>query len=317
MKHWFFLLLAFTSATSGYRLVAQSDVSMTTHWYNRASYNPAFIARTDYLYAFSNARYQWAGVSGAPVVGNFQVSDYIHNLRSAFGVSMVCDQLGVTRTLNPMAAYAWRFENKDNWSLALGLSLGMLNRTLSGDRFEAEVVTDPYIDYTIQRITEPDADAGIEFQNAHFIFGLSSTHLLSLSTGGSSARTSNHRYGYAIYKNNNLSLLYYKLELLVANRQNLTYVEGNVTVRFKHPTGLMKGPLELFDLGLTLRSTRQMTLLLGMMISQNLRVGYAFDQSFMGSYEKNSTHEIMVEYRIFNKQASTRLKCGKDLFWYH
>jgi type IX secretion system PorP/SprF family membrane protein len=313
----FLTYLIILSAAIPVQLLAQSDISLSTHWYNRSNYNPAFIARTDFLYLFSNARYQWTGVKGAPAVFNFQASDYVRNLRSAFGLSLLSDKLGVTRTMNPMATYAYRIENGNTWSLSLGLSIGMLTRTVNGSDFKAETSTDPSIDYSTLRFSQPDANAGVEFQNEHFIFGLSSTHLLSISQRNSLVQTTNHRYGYAIYKNNNLQLIYYKLEFLVANRQNLTWFEGNVNIRFKHPTGLMKGPMELFDLGLTIRSTRQMTLLFGMMLSQNLRIGYAWDQSFTRSYTTNTSHEIMLEYRIFNKLASTKLKCGNELFWYH
>jgi len=35
---------------------AQADISMATHWYNRANYNPASIVRPDYIYLFSNVQ---------------------------------------------------------------------------------------------------------------------------------------------------------------------------------------------------------------------------------------------------------------------
>ena len=58
---------------------------MSTHWFNRTSYNPASIARLDYVYLFSNVRGQCTNIEGAPTVFNVQVSDYVHSLRSAFG----------------------------------------------------------------------------------------------------------------------------------------------------------------------------------------------------------------------------------------
>ena len=62
----------FVSLIPGIKTMAQSDISMATHWYNRANYNPASIARTDYIYLFTNVRQQWFGVEGAPQVFNIQ-----------------------------------------------------------------------------------------------------------------------------------------------------------------------------------------------------------------------------------------------------
>lgn len=300
----------------GSELIAQSDISMVTHWYNRAGYNPAFIARTDYAYLFSNIRRQWVGVEGAPKVFNVQVSEYIHSLRSAFGLSLISDKIGATQALNPMLNYAYRIGNDRNWSLSMGLSLGVFYRSIDGSRFEAEVVNDPSINYSTESIIHPDANTGIEFQNTRFIIGLSSTHLLSINKSDDSYLNTNHRYGYFIYKNNNSEAFYYKIGLQVVNRYNLTVIEGNVFFRLKHATGLMKGPREILDFGMTIRSSWQMSFIAGILITPDLRLGYAYDHSFIKGYSPNGTHEIFLEYRILNKAASTRFQCGIAKPWY-
>jgi len=317
MKSKVSCIVAVICLTAGLEILAQSDIAMTTHWNNRANYNPAFIARTDYLYLFSNIRNQWTGVEGSPKVFNVQASEYFHNLRSAFGVSMVGDKIGVTRAYNPMLSYAYRIAKDDDFSFSLGLSLGMFYRSVDGSLFEAEIINDPSIHYSKEEIIQPDANVGVEFQSPYFIFGVSSTHLLSIGSAEESFLNANHRYGYAIYKNNDLDFFFYKIGLLVTNRNNLTVAEGNIFVRFKHSTGLLKGPREVIDLGLTYRTSRQLAFMIGVMTSPNLRVGYAYETSFLPGYNRNGTHEIMIEYRIFSKAASTRVRCGDYLFWYH
>jgi hypothetical protein len=59
-----------------------------------------------------------------------------------------------------------------------------------------------------------------------------------------------------------------------------------------------------------------MAFLVGILISPDLRIGYAYDHSFAGGYNSNGTHEVMIEYRIPSKVASTRIRCGDELFWY-
>ncbi len=298
----------------GTKVLAQADICMTTHWYNRANYNPAFIARTDYLYIFSNARNQWVGVEGAPKVFNLQASGNFHSMRSAFGISLVGDKIGATQALNPMLTYAFRITNEQDWSLSMGLSGGVFTRSVDGSLFEAETTIDPSINYDIKKTVKPDANVGFEFQNASFIFGLSSTHLLAFGKPDDLFLNTNHRYGYGIYKNNNLDLFFYKVGILVVNRYNLTELEGNFFIRFKHPTGLIKGPRELFDLGLSYRSSQQLSFCIGLLVTPNLRVGYSYDHSFIPGYHLNETHEVLLEYRIPFKPASTNIRCGDEEF---
>ncbi len=301
----------------GFRATAQSDINLTTHWFNRGGYNPAFITRTEYLYAFASARRQWTGIEGSPSVLNVQLSGYVHDLRSAFGLSFVSDKIGLTQALNPMLTYAFRIAKNDDWSVSLGLSGGMFVHSVDGTRYDAEIVNDPSLHYAREIISRPDANAGIELLSEYFIFGLSSTHLLSIGKPENLFLNTNHRYGYLIYKNNNLKLFFYKVGLQIVNRKNLTVAEGNVSIRLKNPTGLIRGPREIFEFGLTLRSSKQMACMAGLMLTPDLRVGYAYDQSFIPGYSRNGTHEIMIEYRLFSRYASTRTRCGNELFWYH
>ena len=303
-------------------LMAQADISMATHWNNRAYYNPAFITRTDYLFLYTNVRRQWIGIKGAPEVINIQASQYFQSMRSALGLSLVIDKIGVTRTYNPMVSYAYRIAKKDAWTLSLGLSAGIFSRSVNGALFEAEYAPDPSLFYYNRKTIDPDVNAGIEFQNMHFIYGASATHLFSMGKSDSLMMNANHRYAYVIYKNDNPQLFTYTLGVQVINKDNLTILEGNASLRIKHKPRLMEGTLlrgsqEILDFGLTCRTSRQLTLNFGLMITSFIRIGYSYDQSLFSSYYLNQTHEIMLEYRIPARSASPVVKCGDKEYWYH
>jgi len=297
------------------KVLAQADICMSSHWYNRANYNPASIARPNYMYLFCNVRQQWVGVSGAPRVFNVQGSEYIHDLHSAFGLSLVADKIGVTQAFNPMLSYAYRIADDPTWAFSMGLSAGVFSRSIDGSLYDAEITSDPSIQYDMEKTLRPDANVGFEFQSTHFIFSLSSTHLLSIGKSDSLFLNSNHRYGSVVYKNSSPELFIYSLGFQVVNRNNLTVLEWNTCIRVKNGTGLLRGSQEIFDLGLTYRTSKEIALLFGLNISPNLKVGYAYIQSFIPRYYTNSTHEVMLEYRIPEKAASTR-KCGKEGYWY-
>lgn len=278
-------------------LLAQTDISMATSWYNRGNYNPASIARPDYIYLFSNYRNQWAGVDGAPTVYNVQASLYSYPMKSAFGISVVDDQIGITNSFNPMLTYAYRISGEE-WALSFGLSLGVFNRTIDVSQYSAVDDDDQALYETLEATTKPDANVGVEFQNRHFILGASTTHLFSIGKQENIYLNSNHRYLYGIYKNTNPELFSYYLGMQVVNHYNIFETEGSAIVRLKAPTGLMTGSRELIDLGVKYTSTSEMTALFGVNISSQLRVGYAYEYTFHTGYSKNGTHEVMLEYRI-------------------
>ncbi len=283
---------------SVYFASGQADVATTTHWYNRAIYNPASIARDGYVYFFSNGRKQWVGIDGSPTVYNLQFSGYSDKLQSAFGLSLISDNIGVTTALNPTLQYAYRVNLSEDWRLSLGLSAGVYSRNIQASVLEAEIISDPALNYTDERYASPDANVGLELQGKYFIFGMSATHLFSLWKADDLFLISNHRYAYALYRNSNSELFNITAGLQVANRRNLTVVEGSAIIRFKKPTGLIKGPSEIFDLGLTLRSVKQLTLITGINITSNLRIGYTYDFNFSNTIYGGGTHEILLEYRI-------------------
>ena len=314
----FILALAFLACfLPEFKLYAQADLSMATHWYNRANYNPASIVRTDYIYLFSNVRQQWLGVVGAPKVINLQGSEYVNDIHSAFGISLAGEKIGATQAYNPMVTYAYRLSNNQSWSLAMGLSLGIFTRFINNTLLVAETSSDPSLNREIEKITRPDANVGLEFQTKYFIGSISSTHILSVNKTDLSFLNTTHYYGSVIYKNSNFELFNYHIGLQVVNQSNLTVLESNLNIRFKRPTGLQSGPREIFDLGFTYRTSQEMILLIAFNVTSYLRIGYAFGQSFNIGYDANGTHELMLEYRIPSKAASTRGQFENQEYWYH
>lgn len=311
-KVFIYLTIFFIPLCAAY---AQSDISMATQWYNRGNFNPASIARTDYAYIFSNVRRQWIGVEGAPTVYNVQASTYNNSLKSAFGISVVNDRIGMVNAFNAMFNYAYRLANDPDWSLSFGLSVGVFNRAIDMSKYSPITDNDPALYQNADPITAPDGNFGVEFQNAHFIFGASTTHLLSINKKENLYLNANHRYVYGIYKNTGSELFNYYLGMQMVNYSNFFVMEGNAVIRIKAPTGLQSGSRELFDIGIAYRTSQQMTALFGINITNNFRVGYAFDQTSHTGYNRNGTHEVMLEYRIPLKSAECKT-CRDQELWY-
>jgi type IX secretion system PorP/SprF family membrane protein len=284
----------------------QADISNSSNWYNRAGFNPASITRDDYLYIFSNIRQQWIGIEGAPTTLTLQGSQYIRDLKSAFGFSLIGDKIGVHQTLNPMFSYAYRIiYDRHKW-ISMGLSAGIYLRSYNGAKYEAEMLNDPSIIYDFNTIIWPDIHLGFEHQTKHFIYSISSTHLPSIWKNDSLFLFASHRYGSIIYKSTDFKRYNYSIGVQAINKHNQFLVEGNACLRIKHQTGLISGPREILELGLTCRSSGILTFLFGTYVTPDCKIGYSFSQSFIPGYYANGTHEILFEYRIPKKAAFMR-----------
>lgn len=309
-------ILFFAGLIFSMKALPQSDISMSTNWYNRANYNPATITRDDYLYLFANARQQWIGVKGSPTTINIQGSQYFHDKQSAVGFSMTGDNIGLTQSINLIASYAYRINYERFRWISMGLSAGFFMSTVKSSLYEAETIYDPTISYERETILRPDVNIGFEYQTKHFIYSLSATHLLSIGKSDALLLNSNHRYCSVIYKNTKPVFFNYNFGLQLVNRQNILIVEANGCIRIKFLTGLISGPREIFEFGTTLRTSRQMTILAGINITSDCKVGYAYNQSFIPGYYGNITHEIMFEYRIPRKTSFSG-NYHYCVFWYN
>ncbi|QGY46918.1 type IX secretion system membrane protein PorP/SprF [Maribellus comscasis] len=308
MKKAFYIISGILFALQ-FHSFGQSEIITTTHWYNRAGYNPASIARDGYIYFFSDVRKQWIGIEGSPTVYNIQASGYSDSKQSAYGISMVKYDVGLTTALNPSLQFAYRVKIEKDLDLSFGLSMGVYTRRIKASAYEAETINDPVLDYTDQRFISPDANVGAELQGEYFFCGLSSTHLFSIWKPDDLFLITNHNYAYAFYKNTDSELYNIMTGLQVANRRNITVVEGTAIIRFKRKTGLVRGPVELFDLGISASSVKRISFISGINITSNMRCGYSCDFYLGNTFSQYGTHEIMLEYRI-------PLNVGRDYDWY-
>ena len=310
-KYLFFiftLLLSFQN-----KLYCQADVNMSTNIFNRASYNPASISRPNYLYIYGSNKSQWIGIEGAPKVLNLQVSDYYQPLHSAFGISIVNDVIGFTSFFNPMLIYSYQITDDENWALSFGVAGGLFSRSFDRSLIKSDSGNDPGLYNLPENTLLPDANFGVEFQTNNFTLGLSTTHIFSLNNNSDSVfLNTNHRYAYAIYEVKEDELINFSFGIQLNNRKNLFVLDGTFLTKFKFPTGLKTGSREIFDLGLTYRTSNVATLSIGFYVLPDLRLGYAYDQSFNPNYSTFWTHEVMIEYRIPLQSATPCPSCNRQ-----
>ncbi len=315
-KQKFYILSIFFSLFLYQNLFSQVDLDLVSNYYNRSIYNPASITGSEYIYLFTNARLQWKDIVGAPRTFNAEVYGYSDKFNSALGLSLMSDQLGFVKFMNPKLTYAYQISNdRENWTLSMGISGGIYSRFIDRSLYDPVEIEDPALFYNFENIIRPDVNIGFEFESEHFIAGLSTTHLFSILKSKMLLFNTNHRYGYVIYRNSYLEMLNYDIGLRCINHQNFIIMELKGDVHFKHSTGSNYGIREMLDVGFSYQTSKQLSAMFGINISPSFKVGYVFNKSFLPGYSQNNTNEFLLICRFPVKSNSLSNKFLEDGDW--
>jgi type IX secretion system PorP/SprF family membrane protein len=293
------LLLGFFVAG---QLAAQSDYDLSQRWLNESVYNPG--ATGNHLAtAFSlHARAQWVGTDGAPLTQVATFDTYVQEIRSAFGLLIMHDQLGYLNTYNVKASYAYHVPVGERETLSLGLSAGWLNR----NRDIREDMADEWFDPVLVRARAadhaPEFDFGMEFRSAAFKVGASVRHL-GFYTYSDFAAPPLTVWSYAAAQLQVSSAFTVEPRVSYNYRTDIHYIEAGAIFHFSQRAGNSYYSFrDLFWIGGMYRLHQQVAVHLGVHITPKIQVGYSFDYGFgdLATLSNKGTHELFFAWR-FNR----------------
>jgi type IX secretion system PorP/SprF family membrane protein len=287
------IIIYFVIPSKGY---SQNDISISHYVYNELSFNPSAMGTN--LNATLIARKQWVGFEGSPFTQFINGSAYVPELYGGIGLSLINDQVGFERTLNFKAMYSYPVELQTGMSLALGLGVGFVNKTIDGTKLVVEDKSDPYAFTHKTSSMKPDFNFGAELNTSDYAIGLASTHLDRGVKGSTLKKNPRHYYLYGKYKfiiNDEVFLVPY---VLVKSSFYRTQFDINALVYYRK---MLWG-------GLSYRTSSSVVFLLGYQINKEWRVGYSYDYTVgkIRTYAGGS-HELMVAATFggFNKDRVT------------
>lgn len=104
--------------------MAQQEVMVSQYMFNGLFINPAYAGSHTYASTSLLHREQWLDVPGAPRTSMLSFDAPLYNNRMGLGVSLVRDEIGVSRDMEVAAQYAYRIKLGDG-RLAFGLKAGL------------------------------------------------------------------------------------------------------------------------------------------------------------------------------------------------
>lgn len=125
MKNLRNLTLALALGSIPMAAMAQQEVMVSQYMFNGLFLNPAYAGSHGYFSSSLLHRAQWLQVEGAPRTSMAAIDGSLMDGRMGVGLSIVHDQIGVSRDLDISGHYAYHLRLNERSKLALGLRAGV------------------------------------------------------------------------------------------------------------------------------------------------------------------------------------------------
>lgn len=271
---------------------AQQEPQYTQYMYNMSMVNPGYmINETGIVQVGSLYRTQWVGIDGAPKTANVFANIPL-NKKIELSVNYLNDNIGGNintseNVFNVNAAYKITLNNDLNISFGLKAGFDHLNFSASG----SNVNNDPL--FQNEKKTVLNIGAGVFLFKQHYYVGLSSPNLIPSDLDVNSNivyKDKAHVFlisGYVFDVNNDLKL---------KPSTVMKYVGGSPLSFDVSANALYK---ERFELGVSYRYQDAISGLVGINVTPNLKIGYAYDfnTSLLKTYN-NGSHEFILLYKF-------------------
>ena len=278
-------------------VLSQQDPLSSHYMFNTLTYNPGVAGISGQICATALNRQQWVGFKGAPTTTVFNISAPVtlFQIKSGVGLLVESDNIGFDKDINLSGSYSYLMDMGQG-KLGIGLSLGMLNKTLSPtwsiptDDTHTPASGDPLIPENKESFVAFDMGLGLYYKADKYYAAFSITHLNKPNIKFTKGLTyvSRHYYLTAGYT---LQLPNPSLELIPSVFAFSDGKVAQVTV-----TSLIRYNKKVWG-GVSYRAGDALIGMVGFELYNGIRLGYAYDFT-ISDINKNSSgsHEFMVNY---------------------
>jgi len=289
--------------------VSQQDPQYSLYQFNQMAINPGYAGARDAIAIVADVRKQWAGFDGAPVTGAFTVHSPILNNKLGVGINMVSDKLGPKKVTGIYGSVAYLLKIGNATKLSFGVRGGyaMYKFDFTNLRYK-DNDENAYTDLNGANKGALDVDAGLYLRTNSFFVGLSATHLnkgviynktFTSTTPGGTGDYSLHyvqRPHIFLTIGNSFSI---NENFLIAPSLMVKSVAKKTTADLNINFFIVKKVW----FGVFLRQGYGFGALFQAYVTNQLRIGYAFDAGLGKQRALGGSHEIMVGYDIKRPKA--------------
>lgn len=299
-KYILFLFVMYLAAAAR----AQQEAMYSQYMFNTMAINPAYAGSRGVTSATALFRSQWVGIKGAPETATFSIDAPLNDKKVGLGLQVFSDKIGITKTAGGFASYAYRIR-MDRGTLSFGLQAGISQ--YQADFTSVQLNTGGQNDLAFsQNINKwlMNFGTGIYYNTDKFYIGLSAPQLLNNKLENFSTTNNNVFTGQALH-------------IFLASGYVFPLSDD-----FKlKPSFLIKGvkgaPIQadinsalwikdVFAIGLQYRTQADISAMIEIQATPQIKFGYAYDRSVTKLVQFNSgSHEIMLRYEFGFEKGKT------------
>jgi len=279
--------------------VAQDFPLHTQYMYNKSFINPGAVGVKGKIGLLLMHRSQWVGIEGAPMTSDLSFEYPLQN--AAFGLDLIQDQNGPLSKYTGNIKFSYNLELSYTTYLSLGLNAGIYYNQFNVNKLR---IKDPGEALFTNSIEEANFDVGVGafLYSETWYLGLSTTNLnmqkYYKNLIDQYDKRLLHAYfmgGYNFEITRDMTL---QPSVLVRYVDNLP-ISADLSVNMQWNETLVTG--------LAYRLNSAYSLLLGVNVSRQLHIGYAFDWDQNKIYMENyGSHELFLRYYISKDENSLR-----------
>lgn len=282
----------------GTAVQAQNQFHLTQYMVHQPLVNPASVGAFENLNGALFYRTQWVGFDGAPKVAGFNINSPIGNGNSNVGLTLVNDQIGVNKSTDVSANYAYSIKTSLKTKLSFGLSGTLKMNQSNYSEVETNGIVDPSFQANSPTVLMPNFKFGTYFNSRKFYIGFAIPNLLHneiTNSGGFKGETSFDFSQMHLYLHTG-----YKFELNQKFDLNLsTLIKQVAGSPIQSDLNLLAEYNRKFGLGFSYRTSGEIAALVQFRINHMFKLAYAYDFTLnkLGNYS-NGSHEVMFVFDI-------------------
>lgn len=276
-------------------LYGQQLPHFSQYMFNDFVLNPAVAGIHDYYQIRTNHRFQWTGMTDAPMTNSISFYGPHSKMDMGYGGTIYTDITGPTSRTGISGSYGYNVAINRDMRISMGLSLSMLQYRVDGTQLNPKDESDMYLQGVVSTSYVPDAGVGVYIYGDGFYAGLSAAQLLNNKVKIFDEKTSLNRLKSHFYLTGG-----YRFEL---NRDWI--IEPSAIVKATAPrqirfevTGKVEWK-EMVWLATSYRFHEAISIIIGYNYDDKFYFGYAYDIGITDLRKYNlGSHELMIGYRF-------------------
>ncbi len=270
--------------------------------FNSVALNPAFTGSEGVFSIVGSYRSQWVGFPGAPQTEFLTAHAPLKDLKSAFGLQMYGDQIGVEKNNGIFGSYSYKLKLNKSSNLVFGIAGGVNFYTSYENTLLSKDNNDDLINKNVVNFTSPDFSYGMHYYTKKMFVSLSLPNFLTNSYLNNKIRAVNDFKKYNVllgggylfqFKNSNIEL---KPSVLFRYHfNNPLQFDVNLMAKFH----------KRFSFGISYRYIESIIGLMKIGITEQLSFMYSFGTPLTSLNKVTyGSHEISLKYNFLFKKSN-------------